>query len=660
MVTGYLIFLLYYICWTLALLGIGSAIRGFIRSAIGEGLNSDDSYLSLPIDGILGMAAVTVVATLLNFFIPISLNVSFLIMIAGLAIFIVNRKSIISLVTGREKVMLIGFSLLIFLVIPLTWVNWYDTGLYHLPTIKWIIESPVPPGLANLQGRFGFNNSWLMLSACIDQWVVYLNKPYFLANGILMSFYGSAILLDVKRKFFAYAFSKADGRITAVDNGKKRYNFDPGDIFLVLTSIAMVYPGLMLLTSPSPDLPIMLFTLLVTFLVIKDFEYAHRANGYALLTVAISIYALTIKLSAIPLLLTLILLFFRDPLARYFPTSIMGMSQGYGILRQYAVLSMAAITLLLPWLARGVLLSGCLIFPFLIGYFPGLKWAVPAPLAASEVKWTTAWARSPDANAMSSLNGWAWVGPWLDRYFNVWGWTHMNFPGLHGSIAQWRVFLGDVRTNLITSLVASTNPKLFTALILFLACIFLLAYLLLSKKAILENVLRSKNVWFMPLIISAVGVAFWFYSAPDLRFGFGSIYSFLFTVLSMLIFVYLYPPDGPAGASGGDVKRRIRWFTVVMACIILLYGSIVVYHYGTNMKDTGSEGFDFPAYQLNESHTVQGVLIYTAVNGEQQCWNGPLPNTPYFNDSLQIELSNTTMLPNMFWYEDKNSLPIVL
>src|SRR5882762_11241485 len=37
--------------------------------------------------------------------------------------------------------------------------EYYDTGLYGAPSIRWIQTYPAIPGLANLHGRLGFNSS---------------------------------------------------------------------------------------------------------------------------------------------------------------------------------------------------------------------------------------------------------------------------------------------------------------------------------------------------------------------------------------------------------------------------------------------------------------------------------------------------------------------
>ncbi|EMO63800.1 hypothetical protein LEP1GSC133_1179, partial [Leptospira borgpetersenii serovar Pomona str. 200901868] len=67
-------------------------------------------------------------------------------------IFGLNRKSIVFIITFPFLL-----SALIFFLYPPSPFA-YDSGLYHIQSIKWIQEYSVVPGLANLHGRFGFNS----------------------------------------------------------------------------------------------------------------------------------------------------------------------------------------------------------------------------------------------------------------------------------------------------------------------------------------------------------------------------------------------------------------------------------------------------------------------------------------------------------------------
>ena len=661
MLMVYIIFIFSYILWTIALLGVGSIVLKIIKQFMPGSHLDDGGHLVILISGILGMAAVTTLATIINFFVPISLTVSIIIMVAGLVLFIVNRKELLKTLDKTEIIFLSAFSLLIAMIIPLTWVSLFDTGSYHLPTIKWIIESQVPLGLANLHGRFGFNNSWFMLSACIDQWVVYLNKPYFSINGILIFFYVSAILLVVKRKFFSNSYEINGSQIIAINKNGKKYPVRLSDLFLIISSIALVYPGLMLLTTPSPDLPGALFTLFIVYLIIYDLENSRKVNFYTFIAVIISIYSITVKLSAIVLGLVLLLLIFRSSIEKYVrkserPADAYGKRNVLSYVLLIGVLSL----LVIPWMIRGLLLSGCLFFPFLIGYFPQLQWAVPAPIAASEVKWTIAWARLPGPDALNSLSGWGWVLPWVERQFNTTGWLNIPLSGHIVSFVFWKGLYDWLVHNLIVSFIVPVTG-MYVPLILFMAGMIGALFFIYIKKVCVNDLLADRVVLIIPIVISIIGTLFWFYSAPELRFGFGFIYSFAILILSIPVLLYfLYLPNIPAKEFGMVVKNRMKKVAIAFITLMILYSGCIIIYYSTNTQSWGSDGFNFPQVHTNESITSEGTVIYTPAGVNQLFWDGPLPNSLYFNASLKTKISNTTGLPNMFWYDDKNSLPIIL
>lgn len=44
-------------------------------------------------------------------------------------------------------------------------VTWYDVGLYHFGSIRWLAEHGAVPGLALINSKFGFTSSWFALAA---------------------------------------------------------------------------------------------------------------------------------------------------------------------------------------------------------------------------------------------------------------------------------------------------------------------------------------------------------------------------------------------------------------------------------------------------------------------------------------------------------------
>ena len=243
------------------------------------------------------------------------------------------------------------------------------------------------------------------------------------------------------------------------------------------------------MNSPSPDLPVMLVTFLVIYLILDYFE---NESDTILLKVAavLSAFAVTIKMSAAPLFpLVMILLVARG--FRREPTSDLKASGGRGRRRFLpALLSLAPIIpiclVLGLWVARGICLSGCIAYPAKIGCFSRLEWTVPGNRVAEENDWVRGWARDPGPRARETLSDWKWLQPWLKKHVP--------------------------REKLMLML-------LFCGIVLMAASI---------RRG--DRGLAKISPILIPALICATGITFWFIAAPDPRFGYGFLFSFVLLV----------------------------------------------------------------------------------------------------------------------------------
>src|SRR6267142_786613 len=87
--------------------------------------------------------------------------------------------------------------------------EYYDTGLYGAPSIRWIQTYPAIPGLANLHGRLGFNSSVFLCIAALDQGP-WKDLGFHLFTGFLLSAFWATLLPACARVFRAAAASPAD------------------------------------------------------------------------------------------------------------------------------------------------------------------------------------------------------------------------------------------------------------------------------------------------------------------------------------------------------------------------------------------------------------------------------------------------------------------
>lgn len=76
----------------------------------------------------------------------------------------------------------------------------WDTSLYHMQGVAWARAHPVVPGLANLFGPLGFNNSSILYNAMLDvgPWS---GRAWHVSIGVLVSSFGSQIIMSTGRVF---------------------------------------------------------------------------------------------------------------------------------------------------------------------------------------------------------------------------------------------------------------------------------------------------------------------------------------------------------------------------------------------------------------------------------------------------------------------------
>ncbi len=224
-----------------------------------------------------------------------------------------------------------------------------DTGGYHAPMIEWIRHYAIVPGLANLNYRFGFNNSWFLLNAFfavplpgtpLTNGQPGLPSPWHGLNGWLLLM-GMAYAVTIWQK----------------------------------TPLAWLWTtfmaGLMLvfhwtLASPTPDLPAQLYAGLVIFLWLDSDGFRTKPLGTAAwLCLLFGLAAMTTKLSTVTVLVLPALLLLQ------------ALRQ-----REWRFLTVAIVTIIVGtgyWWAGNVILTGYLFYPTLspLADLFSVDWKVP-------------------------------------------------------------------------------------------------------------------------------------------------------------------------------------------------------------------------------------------------------------------------------------------
>ena len=321
-----------------------------------------------------------------------------------------SRKTIAELFAGRASHRItLALSLLALLYVANRSLGpclAFDSGLYGQPAVNWFVSYPVVPGLANLQERIGFNNSIFLFYAMLDHGF-WRGRSNELVNGLLLS----ALLLQIiasarrllERKNRAWAPELFDmvllipAMFIAID--PQFYNIasvvtDPAVAVLMFVSASRL---LRILWGASQDPALDGFFIIVT--------------GMA---------AITLKLSALAFATTAGLLVCWS-WSRLPPNAIVSIRSAV------ARSSLAAAMLIVPWLIRGLILSGYPVYPVTVGAL-NVDWKVPESVAANERGFIKEFARyyyDPNLITNRTVRGQyrdpsgGWIKPWILRAFDV-------------------------------------------------------------------------------------------------------------------------------------------------------------------------------------------------------------------------------------------------
>ena len=567
-----MIFIGLYLCYSLAILFVLGLLTG---KALGNILKISSPYHSLGFVNtvLLGIVSLTTIISFISLILPVDTTIHLIILSCLLVYAFLDRQYIVSvikelLVTFKNHkafVAIGGGWVLGGLVYASGEVTAYDTGLYHAQSVKWLNEYGVVPGLGNLHFRLAFNSSWLVFSGFFDI-LAFDGKSYHLIN-LLLFVVGTVICIK--------------GFVNIVNNKIK--------ISSLLSCLLILYLFISFLNVPSlsTDFPATTLVLYILILVIEliekkesekeDLEQGKELKLYYVLVALFSFFAITIKLSVIPIILFLPFLLFGVLKKEY---------------RQLITISLVAgIIVLLPYVFRNLILSGYFVFPVPQPTFFSFDWRVPYEQVLLIKQDTYYWAIVPGSDFVRVPN--------------------MDFVEMFQIWVKAR-FIRNIRFSIFLVL----TPLLFIPI------------LLLCYKGKLKN---CKNIIIIQGILLS-GVLFWLISAPDPRLGAGWIISFGLFPMAVLSYYVL-------GVKQPDWKFFTNQYLIYVVLIIFCawLGRVALYHVpifegDLNLIWTIEE---LPEADLETVEIYEGFNIYVP-QGNNRVWDAELPNTPYVNYNLQM------------------------
>jgi hypothetical protein len=558
--------------WVVSAIGYGAATWRLLRRM---GLFADELGEPHAL-GLLGLLSLATIGTLLNFVVPLGHWLCAAVLAVGVVLFVADARAWRQRLSWRWLLAWLALHVYVtfFAATEQMWGN-FDIGFYQMQTIRWLHEAPAPLGLANLHERFGFNQSWLTVAALTEApWLI--QRSSWIAGTLLFSIHAMGMSSSL--------WALAAGEVSLA------HAFRLGSLWpwLVMMIGEGYVNGRLNVAMPSPDLVVPFLTFATLFYLLRAFELGRRQE--ALVALCVALFVSTVKLSGAPMVLGAGLSLAAAggrPRSRRQWASLLGpcavVGGGFG----------------LPWIARGVVLSGCLAFPARATCFTRLlPWSVSQRSAQATATGITSWARQPFTAVDVTMASWNWFPIWKNRLLHV---------------------------GVIPPLILIVKWGLPAVVLLTLA----------SREA-------RRGRWdglVAALLTLAGGFVYWFWLAPDPRFALGYFYSFGILICA---FFFVRLLQVPRFASSRN--------------LILLGFVEAMYFWLVSIPAYGEWKPVIPGIAAQPRATDEGrtVFVPTAPDPEQ-CWDHELPCTPqeHYKQDLRIRYSRRWGRPRAFYLAKK-------
>lgn len=572
---------------------------------------SDSGGVPMSLLPFLGLAGISALTALISIFAPISWqwNILFIaLVVTGLwsdrkELFERLRKARGSIRQGWVIIAVFALGAAFILLKSASVVHLYgttdevfhsDTGYYHAPSIRWIEEYGIVPGLGNLLPPLAIDYLWFQPCALFG-FRDFLPQRLHALTGLIT--------------LWALAFSI--GGVWGLFNSGGWNRIRVSDLYrtLLLLPLSEVANYIVSDSGDEPAAIMILISIGASLILLDnnnngenapDFQPAAHPPEAVGTTLFLICFAVGIKLSALPLLILgglLVLPWLR--------------SGNYG----FPIFSALIVLLVLgPKIARSVFLSGYALYPL-----PGLDlfhvdWKMPAQVLVSEKAYVASMARIRFVEPGRLLSGGmaAWFGPWLKNFLVT--------PSGVGAICA--------------------------AGSMILAGVFRRDFL----------VVLLRRFWQVHITVCA-GVVYWFVMAPDVRFGYGFLAAGEILCLSTAIVAFCQRHGMVvADAVLWRIKQPVLPIAILFVFVLINAFSIPHKHPGDffgrgvvfssyywkflGKVIRGRESARFLIFQDPYPSVAMrlfqlGDLKLWRVAKGMRCWDASLPSTPFLHTRIE-------------------------
>lgn len=354
---------------------------------------------------LVGLAEIAVLTAYLSLLMPIGTGANLIVLATGIGLVWLRRDRIGPGIwpLARPGGVDLGYRMLCILVLlvfaiksaiavdgTLTEVFHSDTAYYHAPSIRWISEYGIVPGLGNLLSPLAVDYLWFQPAALFG-------FPFLLPHRLhaLMGF----------TAFWAVCFALGGLRDWLGGSPGRT----PSNLFRALTLLPLLELG-NYIVSDSGDEPAAVFVLVAIALGCRFIEWRHREPGSRALFAAVLVlvlFTVGLKWSALPL-------------AALAVSFTWNRARTTGWATAFAAAGIGGL-MLAPKVIRSVILSGYLVYPFPALDWFDVDWKMPVDVVAAEKAYVESMARIRFDRPGQRLEGGFsdWFGDWVSRFVST-------------------------------------------------------------------------------------------------------------------------------------------------------------------------------------------------------------------------------------------------